>query len=207
MSMPAYAPPPNQRRWTVEMLDTIPADGNRYEIIDGDLHVTPAPSPTHQRACAELYKALWPYLDRHGIGELFFSPIDVEFAPDTMVEPDLVLFPPQAGPLPPRFRGSDGALLAIEVLSPSTARSDRQKKRALYQRERVPEYWIVDRAVRSERSHRVRMSACATFAAERIVWPCLCTCRSRCLEAGRSTISTPFRTTAADTRSSTARCT
>jgi Uma2 family endonuclease len=91
-----------------------------------------------------LYKALWPYLDRHGIGELFFSPIDVEFAPDTMVEPDLVLFPPQAGPLPPRFRGSDGALLAIEVLSPSTARSDRQKKRALYQRERVPEYWIVD---------------------------------------------------------------
>ena len=144
MSMPAYAPPPDQRRWTVEMLDIIPADGNRYEIIDGDLFVTPAPSPTHQRACAELYKALCLYLDLHGIGELFFSPIDVEFAPDTMVEPDLVLFPPPAGPLPPRFRGSDGALLAIEVLSPSTARNDRQEKRALYQRERVPEYWIVD---------------------------------------------------------------
>jgi Uma2 family endonuclease len=144
MSMPAYAPPPDPGRWTVEMLDTMPADGNRYEIIDGDLYVTPAPSPTHQRACAELYKALWPYIDLHGVGELFFSPIDVEFAPDTMVEPDLVLFPPPAGKLPPRFRGSDGALLAIEVLSPSTARSDRQKKRALYQRERVPEYWIVD---------------------------------------------------------------
>ena len=144
MSMPAYAPPPDQRRWTVEMLDTIPTDGNRYEIILGDLYVTPAPSPTHQRACAELYMALRTYIDRHGIGELFFSPIDVEFAPDTMVEPDLVLFPRLPGSLPPRFRGSDGALLAIEVLSPSTARSDRQEKRALYQRERVPEYWIVD---------------------------------------------------------------
>ena len=144
MSMPAYAPPPDPGRWTAEMLGTIPADGNRYEIIDGDLYVTPAPSPTHQRACAELCKVLWPYLDLHGIGELFFSPIDVEFAPDTMVEPDLVLFPALAGPLPPRLRGSDGALLAIEVLSTSTARSDRQEKRALYQRERVPEYWIVD---------------------------------------------------------------
>ena len=74
MSMPAYAPPPDPGRRTVEMLDTVPADGNRYEIIDGDLYVTPAPSPTHQPACAELYKALWQYIDRHCIGELFFRP-------------------------------------------------------------------------------------------------------------------------------------
>jgi Uma2 family endonuclease len=142
--MPLHAPFKEPGHWTVQDLEHLPNDGNRYEIIDGALHVTPAPSLTHQRACAELYTALRAYLEKRGIGEVFFAPADLEFSRDTMVEPDLMALPSTRGPLPDRWRGSDGVLLAIEVLSPSSARTDRQEKRALYQRERIAEYWIVD---------------------------------------------------------------
>jgi Uma2 family endonuclease len=130
--------------WTVHDLDTLPDDSSRYEIIDGALYVTPAPSLTHQRASRLLSAALGAYVETHAIGELFYAPADVEFAPDTLVEPDLFVLPPTSGPLPRRWQGSNGLLLAIEILSPGTARSDRQAKRLLYQRERVSEYWIVD---------------------------------------------------------------
>lgn len=79
-----------------------------------------------------LYTALRAYLEPHGIGEVFFAPADLEVSRDTLVEPDLMVLPSTGGPLPRRWRGSDGVLLAIEVLSPSTARIDRQEKRALY---------------------------------------------------------------------------
>lgn len=144
MAMPVHAPPPDSGRWTVDDLDTLPDDGNRHEIIEGALYVTPAPSLTHQRASRLLSAAVGAYVETHRVGELFYAPADVEFSRDTMVEPDLIVLPSTGGPLPRRWQGSDGELLAIEILSPSTARSDRQAKRALYQRERITEYWIVD---------------------------------------------------------------
>lgn len=144
MAMPLHMPSMESRRWTVEDLDRLPDDGNRYEIIDGALYVTPAPSLSHQRAVRLLVSLLSPHVDLHGIGELFFAPADLEFSRDTMVEPDVMVLPLTRGPLPRRWQGSDGVLLAIEILSPTTARTDRRKKRALYQRERIAEYWIVD---------------------------------------------------------------
>lgn len=132
------------RDWTIEMLRAIPEDGSRYEIIDGELFVTPSPALIHQRAVAQLHLRLAPYLKSGRLGEAFIAPADVEVATDTMVVPDLFVVPPIAGRLPQSWVEAGRLLLVVEVLSPTTARSDRVRKRVLYARQRIPEYWIVD---------------------------------------------------------------
>jgi Uma2 family endonuclease len=132
------------KHWTIDMVRALPDDPNRYEIIDGELFVTPAPSVVHQRAVLQLALRLAPYLKAERLGEAIIAPADVEFAPDTMVEPDLFVVPPIVGRPPRSWTEVGRLLLVVEVLSPSTARADRVRKRALYARKRVPEYWIVD---------------------------------------------------------------
>ena len=72
MAMPAYP-----TGWTVDMVRALPDDGNRYEVIDGELFVTPAPSLVHQRAVIELLDIVRPYAKAHGVGEALVSPADV----------------------------------------------------------------------------------------------------------------------------------
>ncbi|MCC7055320.1 MAG: Uma2 family endonuclease [Gemmatimonadaceae bacterium] len=129
---------------TADDLDDMPDDGQRYEIIEGVLYVSPPPSRRHQRASRLLTRALDLYSEALGL-ELMYAPADVRAAFDTQVEPDLFV-------LPHRFEGRDAerwepmakVLLCVEVLSPSTALLDRVRKRQLYQAQEVPEYWIVD---------------------------------------------------------------
>jgi Uma2 family endonuclease len=132
------------KHWTIDMVRALPDDRNRYEIIDGELFVTPSPSRIHQRAVVELVLRIVPYLKGERIGEAVIAPVDVELAVDTMVEPDLFVAPPVKGRPPHSWTEAEQLLLVVEVLSPSTARADRVRKRALYARVRVPEYWIVD---------------------------------------------------------------
>ena len=139
MAMPAQP-----TEWTVEMVRALPDDGNRYEIVDGELYVTPAPSLIHQRAILELAYLLGPYLRDQHLGEVIISPADVMFGPRTMVEPDLFAIPLTPGALPRAWEDVGRLLLAVEVVSPSTIRTDRGEKRELYQRKNVPEYWVVD---------------------------------------------------------------
>ena len=139
MAMPAQP-----TEWTVEMVRALPADGNRYEVIGGELFVTPAPSLIHQRAILELAYLLGPYLREERLGEVIISPADVMFGPRTMVEPDLFAIPLTPGPLPRAWEEVGRLLLAVEVLSPSTLYTDRGDKRELYQRKGVPEYWIIN---------------------------------------------------------------
>jgi len=134
----------SKRHWTIDMVRALPEDRNRYEVIDGELLVTPAPSLRHQTAVLELASRLLTYLKAQGLGSAIIAPADVEVAPDTMVEPDLFVIPPVRGPLPRSWTEANQLLLIAEVLSPTSARSDRVRKRALYARLRVPEYWIVD---------------------------------------------------------------
>jgi len=134
--------------WTVAELQELPDDGNRYEIIDGVLYVTPAPRAVHQVVLGEFYLLLKPYCKAAGLF-VFLSPADVTFSSDTLVQPDLFAFP-----APPNFAGFSYTDithldLAIEILSPSTARVDRSIKRRLYQAQGVDEYWIVDAETRS----------------------------------------------------------
>ncbi len=134
----------SQKPWTVEMLDALPDDGNRYEVIDGVLFVTPAPIPVHQRAIGELYLLLAPYAKRVGLYAMF-APSAVRWPDRGQVEPDLFVIPnsPNPDPLQPGTEGSQ-LVLAVESLSPSTRRTDLTTKRDLYLGEAVPEYWIID---------------------------------------------------------------
>ena len=139
MHMPAF-----RRQWTVDDLHELPDDGQRYEVIDGELFVTPSPSARHQRALGLLFRRIADYLDREPVGYVFFAPADVTFSPKRGVQPDLFVAPAAGGRSPESFADIKRLLLAVEVLSPSTARADRVVKRALYRDEGVPEFWIVD---------------------------------------------------------------
>ena len=139
MSMPLLA-----RNWTVERVHALPDDGNRYEVIDGELFVTPAPRWRHQDAVSELHALIREYLKRERVGHSLFAPADVIFSPRRLVQPDLFVVPLVDGHKPDAFVDVGRLLLAVEVLSPSTARADRVAKRTLFRHEGVPEYWIVD---------------------------------------------------------------
>ena len=134
--------------WTVEMVKALPDDGNRYEVIDGELLVSPAPSLLHQSAVGKLYLLLAPYADAVGL-DAVFAPAAVTFSARREVQPDLFVLPRKAGRPAKRFEDVGQLMLAVEVLSPHSARTDRHRKRALYQDERVPDYWIVDLALRA----------------------------------------------------------
>lgn len=137
------AMPTQQTYWTAEMLRDTPDDGNRYEVIDGELLVSPAPSLLHQLALADLFHLLDPYGRSVGI-RVFVAPTAIRASPTREIQPDLFAFTRRPGKLSGGFLEMKELLLAVEVLSPSTARVDRYRKRALYQSENVPEYWIVD---------------------------------------------------------------
>lgn len=140
---------PAHARWTVEMVHELPDDGNRYEVVDGALLVSPAPSWPHQTAGRELFVRLYGYLAQHAIGASFWAPADVEFDTENMVEPDLFVVPLVGGRAPRSWHEAGRLILAVEILSPSTKRADRLVKRRLYQRQGVPEYWIVDLEARA----------------------------------------------------------
>jgi Uma2 family endonuclease len=131
--------------WTVEMLDALPDDGNRYELIDGVLYVTPAPSDIHQLVVGALYARLRAYMRPGAIGRVVNSPADVR-KPDrrrNRVQPDIfvVRLTDNRRPAYP-FDLSD-LLLVIEVESPGNAAYDYRTKRALYLDAGL-EYWIVN---------------------------------------------------------------
>ena len=130
--------------WTVQMLEALPDDGNRYEIIDGELLVTPAPRRSHQRAVRRLLTLLDVYLRPREDIEVLASPADIRVGERTSVQPDVFVAPIEEGQLATTWPEVRALLLAIEVLSPGTARVDRHQKRRLYQREGVAEYWVVD---------------------------------------------------------------
>ena len=168
MGMPAA----RQRRWTrAEVLDLIernPLQTPRYEVVDGELFVTPSPRPIHQIAVAELLFALMTYCKATGIGEAITSPSDTELEPDTLVQPDVYVVPRDEGMRMRTVNTGRRLLLATEVLSPSSQRGDRGKKRLLYQR-RVPLYWIVNldaRVVEAWRPDAVQ----PTILRDRLEW-------------------------------------
>lgn len=143
-----HMPAGSARRWTAREVRQLIADAPlatpRYELVDGELLVTPSPSAPHQTAVRLLLAALGTYLEREPVGEPFSSPSDVELEPEDLRQPDVYVLPVSEW----RRVLRDGnpareLMLAIEVLSPSSGRHDRLRKRPGYQRH-VPEYWVVD---------------------------------------------------------------
>ena len=151
MGMPNTAP----RYWTVDEVWALPEEpGVRYEVVDGELLLNPSPALRHQLAVTELVGELRAYGRRTGAGVVLTAPFDVVLNPvDTLVQPDVLVVPPDAvrsgapGADAECAAESDGPgaslLLVVEVLSPGTARQDRLRKRPRYQRAAIP-VWLVD---------------------------------------------------------------
>jgi Uma2 family endonuclease len=129
--------------YTADMVRALPADGNRYELVHGELLVTPAPRAWHQELVRRLILELSAYTAGEGVGHVIASPADISWTDDTLVQPDVfVVDLAEARTL--EWKRMKTLLLAVEVLSPTTARADRFTKRRLYQEVGVPSYWIVD---------------------------------------------------------------
>jgi Uma2 family endonuclease len=146
MGMPAL-----ERRWTraevLELIEQNPLDTPRYEVVDGELFVTPSPNGPHQFAVGLLATILREYVLRVRVGEMLTSPFDVQLEPDVTVGPDIFVVSPDEAKRLRREPTARVLILAVETISPGSRRGDRGRKRELYQRT-IPEYWIIDNSAR-----------------------------------------------------------
>ncbi len=130
--------------WTADMLDDVPEDGRRWEVINGRLLVTPGPDAPHQLAAIELIVRLHQHFRRAAVARVFTSPSDIRSGPLTRMQPDVYVAAFRDGKLPEVPFDMRDLLLTIEVISPSSARADRHIRRVVYLEGGVPEYWIID---------------------------------------------------------------
>jgi Uma2 family endonuclease len=129
--------------YTADQVRPLPEDGNRYEVVHGELLVTPAPRALHQEVIRRLLVHLSLYLDAEPAGHVLPAPTDISWGTDTLVQPDVFVVPmEQARTLD--WSRMTSLLLVAEVLSTSSARADRFTKRIEYQRQGIPLYWVVD---------------------------------------------------------------
>ncbi len=155
--------------WTYSEYARLPDDGNRYEVIDGEVCMTPAPGPHHQRVAAKLFAALAEYVEREGLGEMLWD-VDLLFVSGQYLRPDM-LFVPTAAAAGVSDRGMEETPgLVLEVLSPHSKRIDRIKKPVRYRDFGVPEYWVVDPEGRAIERYRLAADAPPEVYAETLVW-------------------------------------
>ena len=151
--------------WTYEDYAALPDDGKRYEIHDGELCEMAAPSLLHQIVSGNLNDVLRAHVKARRLGIVVYAPLDVILSArpteTTVLQPDLVFVDPGRQSVL-KMRGVEGApTLAVEILSPSTAGIDRNRKRALYARYGVPYLWLVDPEARAIESYVLRAGAYA----------------------------------------------
>lgn len=167
MGMPATHA---SHRWSEEEFllarDAAPA-GERWELVDGEVLVTPSPHWLHQDLLGALFGRIHPYVHEQKVGKTLFSPLDVKLEPGLVTQPDLLVVPSD-NLLPDRYYVTR-LLLAVEIISPGSARFDRVVKRPRYQRNRVPEYWVVDRESQTFERWQPDDDRPAILAAE-LVW-------------------------------------
>jgi len=161
------------RRATYEDYCRFPDDGKRYEILDGEIFMTPSPSPRHQFASKRLQRILERYFEDTLGYQVFDAPLDVILSNADVVQPDLLVV---AASQQVSTRGIEGApLLLVEILSPSRPEYDRLTKASRYAARGVPHYWLVDPDGRTiecfqlDDSGVYRLGASATGQAELIV--------------------------------------
>jgi len=155
------------RRWTLEELNHLPGDGNTYELVHGELLVSPAPAPPHDDVGAQLLRILFPYVEAQRVGLIYLPHSVVQVLPDSQVEPDLMVHPGPRRPLEP-FAERAMPILVIEILSKHSRRRDRVLKRGFYLEQAIPDYWIVDAEGRSITT--ARPGSNDVVVTEQLVW-------------------------------------
>jgi Uma2 family endonuclease len=134
----------SRARFLAEDIWDTPDDGNRYEVIDGELYVSPPPVREHQHASTELHYRIRHYLEEHPIGVIYAAPFGVILTGLNGVQPDLVYVSNERREIL-TDQGARGAPdLVVEILSPSTRSRDLGIKLRAYQAAGVPNYWIAD---------------------------------------------------------------
>ena len=130
------------KKWTLEELHSLPDDGNKYELVRGELFVTPPPTDPHETIAARLSALMVAYVEKEKLGYVYHPKAVMRFA-GSEVEPDLMVRQPNAN-ADPTWDNAPTPILVVEVFSPSTRRRDQNQKRSLYMDAGVSEYWMVD---------------------------------------------------------------
>ena len=129
---------------TYEDYSRIPDDGLRHEILNGEHHVTPAPGTIHQSILVKLCARLETQLEASGLGCVFVAPTDLHLSEIDVCQPDLMVILAGKSHIitPTKVKGVPD--LVVEILSHSTEKQDRERKKERYRMAGIPEYWIVD---------------------------------------------------------------
>ncbi len=122
----------------------LPDDGHRYELIDGELVMTPSPGSVHQWVVFKLARILADHVETHRLGLVMISPLDVILSERNVPQPDIIYLDRERESLLERHAIAGAPTLAVEVLSPSRPALDRVTKRKLYREHGIPHYWIAD---------------------------------------------------------------
>jgi Uma2 family endonuclease len=157
---------------TFEQFRDLPIDGKRYELIHGEVHVTPSPATRHQFALQNLYESLGPFVHKNRLGEVCLAPLDVRLGEEIVLQPDLIFISNARADIIQENWIAGAPDLAVEVLSPSTAGHDRATKLPIYAEARVPEVWFIDpkaKTVEALTLHGAKYLVEATYAGHHIL--------------------------------------
>lgn len=139
MSTAAILPPP----LTIEHYKLLPENGPRYQLIEGDLYIAPAPNRYHQDISRNLEYILLDHLEEHPIGTLYHAPFDVYLDDNNVFQPDIIVVMNERRAIL-TDAGAEGAPdFVVEILSPKTGHFDRGSKRRVYAAQGVREMWII----------------------------------------------------------------
>jgi Uma2 family endonuclease len=133
------------RKVSYEEFQTLPRDGSkRFELIEGEVFMTPSPNTSHQRAVGRLFRMLSDFVEEHGLGEVFIAPYDIVFSKWTALEPDLLFIRKERASIITDANVQGTPDLVIEILSPSNKAYDRETKFRAYEKAGVSELWYFD---------------------------------------------------------------
>jgi Uma2 family endonuclease len=148
------APSATAYKMTVKEFYELPEGPPYFQLIDGDLYMSPSPRRYHQQISMFLSGVLFPFIEEHRLGELYAAPSDVTLANDVILNPDLYFVSRERAHIL-TDKGANGAPdLVIEILSPSTAKLDVGRKREIYAESGVREMWVIAPETRTVEVHR-----------------------------------------------------
>ena len=137
------------KTWTYDDYAALPDDGNRYEVIEGELVMAPAPRVDHQRCSLNLILIVGPHVKAHNLGEVLAAPCDVVLDKRNVLQPDLIFISNARAEVITEKNLQGAPDLAVEILSPSSLRRDRIQKMRIYARHGVPHLWLIDAQART----------------------------------------------------------
>ena len=146
----------SQTKLTYEDYVLLPEDGKIHEIIGGEHYMTPVPETYHQTLSRRIQFQLYGQIEEKGLGVVFNAPTDVQLSEIDIVQPDLLVIAEDRKSMisPKKVIGPPD--LIVEILSESTRNKDLKLKLDLYQKSRVPEYWLVDPVGQEVTQYRLR---------------------------------------------------